>query len=405
MTILFHFRTQGTGAEGVHIAGIAKAFRDAGHTVVFSSPTGVDPLQAAGSNPFKTRSKSRLARLAARAPHLLFEILELAYNVPALIRNWKLIRQHRVELIYERHAFFLFSTAILAQWKRIPLVIEVNELAGDERVRAMPLLMPLARLADRITFRAATTISVVSPHLKRRICGLGIPEDKILVLPNAVEASSISAPSGREECRRQLGLDSAPVVGFVGWFVPWHRLDLLLEAVARIRQDGTPLEILLVGDGPLAEDLRQHAARLGISDSLKFTGAVPHERVRNYIDAMDIAVVPHSNAYRSPIKLFEFMARGRATVAPATEPVKLVIRDGENGILFEPLNASGLEAALRRLAGDSDLRTRVGEQARAAVRTSFTWDKNAEAVLRSALTPFRASHTALSSEPPYPPAS
>ena len=66
MNILYHFRTQGTGAEGVHISGIASALEKLGHQVHFSSPTGVDPRLTAGRNPFeKNHRRSFLANLAA----------------------------------------------------------------------------------------------------------------------------------------------------------------------------------------------------------------------------------------------------------------------------------------------------------------------------------------------------
>ena len=88
MNILYHFRTQGTGAEGVHIAGIANAFERLGHRVIFSSPTGIDPRTTAGANPFaEKKRRSFLARLAAHAPAFVFELLEIAYNAAAYVRN------------------------------------------------------------------------------------------------------------------------------------------------------------------------------------------------------------------------------------------------------------------------------------------------------------------------------
>lgn len=381
MRILYHFRTQGTGAEGVHIAGIANALEQLGHEVFFSSPTGVDPRVSAGANPFAAKRRSWLGRLAAKLPGILFECLELGYNLFALWRNLRLVSALRPDVIYERHAFFLFSTALLARIRRLPLVVEVNELAGDERVRATPWLLPLAVLADRFNFHAASVIVVVSPHLKRRICAMGIPPKKVLVHPNAVSAESLDQPANGATVRGKLGLQDAIIVGFVGWFVPWHRLDLLLEQFARLAVDEPRVHLLLVGDGILGEALAQQAARLKIRDRVVFTGAVPHAQVPDYIAAMDICVVPHSNAYRSPIKLFEFMARGCAVLAPRTEPVESVIADGENGLLFDPEQADQLGAQLKRLAFDAPLRKRLGARAREDIRNRHTWRRNAETVL------------------------
>ena len=383
MNILYHFRTQGTGAEGVHIAGIATAFERLGHRVIFSSPTGIDPRTTAGTNPFaEKKRRGLLARLAAHAPALIFELLEIAYNAVACLRNRAALTRENCALIYERHAFFLCATAFLAQRRGIPLVVEVNELAGDERVRADPWLLPLARLADRLTFQRASLIVVVSPHLQRRITALGIAPEKILVLPNAISAASLDTPADGAPIRARHDCADAIVIGFVGWFVPWHRLDNLLAQFAALATANTRL--MLVGDGTLRETLAAQAAALGIADRVIFTGSVPHAEIPAHLAAMDICVVPHSNEYRSPIKLFESMARARATVAPRTEPIAQVITDGVNGLLFDPQNPASLREALQRLIADPSLRTQLGAAALATIRAHHTWDRNAAAVLEAA---------------------
>ncbi len=381
MNILFHFRTQGTGAEGVHLAGMAGAFRRLGHTVVFSSPASIDPTATAGENPFLPRRRSLLARLAAHAPAVLFELLEIAYNAFAGFRLGTLLRQERFDLIYERHAFFLCITAFLAQRHRLPLVVEVNELAGDERVRADPWLLPLARLADRITFQRARLIVVVSPHLQRRVEAMGISPAKILVLPNGVDEQTLATPADGQSIRRRYQCESAVVVGFAGWFVPWHRLDALVAQFAALAAGKAGLRLMLVGDGPLRKSLETQTSALGIREHLILPGPVPHSKMPEYLSATDICVIPHSNAYRSPIKLFEYMAAGRAIVAPHTEPIALILRHGENGLLFDPENDGALHGQLAALAGDPALRSRLGIQARRDVGERHTWTENARKLL------------------------
>jgi glycosyltransferase involved in cell wall biosynthesis len=381
MNILFHFRTQGTGAEGVHIAGMAGAFRSLGHRVVFSSPSSIDPTATAGENPFRENRRGLLARLAARAPGVFFELLEIAYNVFAGFRLGALLRREPFDLIYERHAFFLCITALLAQRHRIPLVVEVNELAGDERVRAAPWLSPVARLADRITFRRARLIVVVSPHLQRRIESMGISTGKILVLPNGVDEQTLEIRAEGASIRQRYHGENSVIIGFAGWFVPWHRLDALVTQFSILAADDPALRLMLVGDGPLRQTIEAQAAALGIPDRLILPGPVPHSEMPDYLAAMEICVVPHSNAYRSPIKLFEYMARGRAVVAPRTEPIALIVRHGENGLLFNPEDDNDLRTQLAALIADPDLRRRLGEQSRNDVRKRFTWAQNARELL------------------------
>lgn len=380
MRVLYHFRTRGTGGEGVHIAGIANALERLGHPVVLSSPTGADPRQTQGSTPFgEQRKRSLASRLVGLCPGFLFEFLELAYNLAAWWRNRRLLTESEFGLIYERHAFFLFSTALLAKRFQLPLVVEVNELVGDERIRKQPLLKPIAEWADRLVFGQAARIIVVSPHLKRRIVEMGIDDERVVVLPNAIDAVAFAEVPDGLEVRESCGLDAALVVGFVGWLVHWHNLPGLVEAVAEARKVGHDAKLLLVGNGTLEEELRAQAVELGISDHVVFAGAVSRERIASYIGAMDVATIPQSNSYRSPLKLFEYMALERAIVAPATEPIEMVLRANENAVLFDQEDASGLTEAICRLAADSDARRRLGECARADCLRKHTWQANARA--------------------------
>ena len=218
MKILYHFRTRGTGAEAVHIAGIANALEELGHSVVFSSPTGVDPRNTAGQSPYKDQGRpGLLARISRGCPGWVFELLEIGYNLAAYLRNRSLVRAEAADLIYERHAFFLCSSAFLG----LPIVLEVNELVGDKRIRAQPLFAFLARWSDRVIFRKAALIVVVSPHLKRRIEQSGIPGEKILVLPNAVNAEEFAVVASGNSVREKYALERKIVIGFIGWFVEW----------------------------------------------------------------------------------------------------------------------------------------------------------------------------------------
>jgi glycosyltransferase involved in cell wall biosynthesis len=382
LKILHHFRTRGSGAEGVHVAGIANAFAELGHRVVFSSPTGVDPRKTRGANPYAEAGKpGALARLTRRLPAFAFELLEIGYNAPAFFRNAALLQREQCDLIYERHAFFLFSTAFVARRFRVPLVVEVNELVGDPRVRRQPVFSAFARFCDRIVFRAASLIVAVSPHLQRRIAESGIDSKKILVLPNAVDRADFATPADGSGVRRRLGIGDATVIGFAGWFVPWHRLEMLLEVFAGLSAREKNLKLLLVGEGELRAALESVASRLGVRASVIFAGAVPHGEIPAHAAAMDICVVPHSNEYRSPIKLFEYMGQGRAVVAPRTEPIEMIVRDGVNGLLFQPGSNDDLAAQLANLAANPDLRERLGRQAREDVLENHTWTKNARRIL------------------------
>jgi glycosyltransferase involved in cell wall biosynthesis len=382
VNILYHFRTRGTGSEGIHIAGMVEAFDTLGHHVVLSSPTGSDPRRD-GGDPWGTKGKAGAWRLLAHGtPRLAFEALELAYNLPAYRRNAAIVRSERPGLIYERHAFFMWSTATLARKTGIPYVVEVNELVGDERIREQPVLSGIVRRCDAHTLGAADLVVVVSAHLKRRLVERGIDEAKIVVMPNGVTERDVHTRADGAGVRARYGIERARVIGFVGWFLEWHRLDWLVDAFATAFANEPDVYLMLVGSGPSQDDLKARAASQGVGDRLLITGTVPRASVYEHIAAFDVAVVPHSNAYRSPIKLFEYMSQENAVLAPGTEPVRQVLRDMENGCIFTPDDREDLARGMRTLLADGELRRRLGAQARRDVLDHHTWEKNAEAVLR-----------------------
>jgi glycosyltransferase involved in cell wall biosynthesis len=340
--------------------------------VTFSSPTGVDPRLTAGVNPWSTNP--------GKVPKLLFEGMEIAYNAAALARNGRLLAREPFAMIYERHAFFLCTTPLLSRPRNIPLVIEVNELVGDARIRDQPLLKPLAQWADRILFKRADLIVAVSPHLRRRIVARGLPEEKVRVLPNAVPDALARHPADGSTVRARYGFGASTVIGFVGWIAHWHRVDLLIEAFARLDPATNDLRLVLIAEGD-RQPVEEQARQLGLLDRLTITGAVPHADIPAHIAACDICVVPNSNDYRSPIKLFEYMGQGRPVVAPALEPIRSVVSHGDTGYLFEPLSAESMAAAIRALLDSPTLREAIGEKGRQVILARHTWEKNAESVL------------------------
>jgi glycosyltransferase involved in cell wall biosynthesis len=207
------------------------------------SPGGHEPSETAGANPFaehgglKRRIMTRLSRLS---PQVIFEGMELAYNLAAYRKlRPQLTLPHGtegtspVDLIYERQAFFLGAGAYLAQWTQTPYFVEVNELAGEKRVRGQ-VLVSLAKRIERFVFQRADQIIVVSDLLKQKIAESGVDEKKIQVMPNGVDPEIFTPTVDGDGVRREFGIEpSSIVIGFVGWLVPWHSLEMLIEVSLR----------------------------------------------------------------------------------------------------------------------------------------------------------------------------
>jgi len=117
-------------------------------------------------------------------------------------------------------------------------------------------------------------------------------------------------------------------------------------------------------------------------DRVTITGVVDRDRVPDYVAAFDVALQPAVVPFASPLKLFEYLAMGRAIVAPATPNILEVLTDGENAVLFDPDSPDGMPRAIERILNDSELRRRVAGGARGTIeRRKLTWRNNAQRVV------------------------
>jgi glycosyltransferase involved in cell wall biosynthesis len=385
MKFIYHHRTQGRGGEGLHIASLIRALEAAGHELTLVSPPGVDPLQTAGAVPVdKGRTKERgihqLWRWVSRhSPQIVFEVLELCYNLYATIRLLPMLRQYPTAVYYERYAFFLFMGVMVARWYRRPVLLEVNEVVGLKRARGQ-VLVSLARWLERAVFQRADAIFTVSSLLQQEVLRRGAREGTVHVMPNAVDLQWFEHHDCGMQLRQECGLADATVVGFVGWFDFWDRLDLLIDVVQKLLDLYPALRLLLVGDGPVTPTLQAKIRQHHLESTVILTGPVPRTQVPDYIDAMDICVLPDSNSFGSPIVLFEFMAGGKAVIAPDLSPIRDVVEDHVTGLIVQPGDPESLQQALTRLLDDTFLRLRLGQQARQHVMAYHTWNANGHRV-------------------------
>ncbi|WP_285401685.1 glycosyltransferase family 4 protein [Luteibacter sp. ME-Dv--P-043b] len=379
MKILYHHRTRGRHVEGVHIRGIVQALRELGHDVAVMSFPGADPERE--EHAATAAGRGRVASMVTRLPGIVFEVFELLYNVVTLFRMTRAWRVARPALVYERYSLFLFATVWLARRRGIPLVLEINDSALVDRVR--PLVMTrLARRIEGWCLRHASGLVFISTYFldtARRAYGDIAPS---VVSPNAVDLPRFD-PSRFDVAalRAERGLTGRVVCGHIGAFAHWHGVDGFVEAIAGRLADVPELALVFVGDGKTLPAVRELIAARGLSDRVLLPGRVPHDEVAGWIACMDYAVLPNSNAYGSPMKLFEFMGMGVAVVAPDYAPVAEVIADGRTGWLFPRGDAAACVERVLTLARLAAERQRVGSAARAYIASERQWRNNAEQLL------------------------
>ena len=180
--------------------------------------------------------------------------------------------------------------------------------------------------------------------------------------------------------RRELGLENHVVLGFTGFVRPWHGLDRVIDVMANYGPAQT-LHLVVVGDGPAKADLEHMANRLGVADRVRFVGAIDRADIPRYVAVFDIALEPSAVAYASPLKLIEYMAMGKAIIAPDQPNIRELIDDGRTGILVRGEDDIALADAMVSLSTNTELRHSLGRMAACEVcKRGLTWAANAERV-------------------------
>jgi glycosyltransferase involved in cell wall biosynthesis len=368
MRILYSHRIQSRDGQSVHVEELIAAFRQAGHEVRVVGPGFYDAGDFGG--------ESRVvARLRALLPGALHEIAELAYNVPAYRRLRRACREFQPDLIYERYNLYYLAGALLSRRRRLPLYLEVNAPIAEERARYSGLrLRRLARGLERWVWRSATRMLTVTDVLGRMVSAEGVEPGRVEVIPNGIDPRRFAALPARPAGDQPL------VLGFVGFVRSWHGLDAVISAMAA-DEASTALRLVVVGDGPARPELESLTATLGVGDRVSFTGLAARDAVPELVAGFDIALQPKVVAYASPLKVFEYMAAGRAIVAPDQPNIREILTDGETALLFDPAESGSVWRAIQRLVADPDLRRRLGEAARVEIaRRDYTWERNAERI-------------------------
>ena len=277
------------------------------------------------------------------------------------------LRRFGAAALYERIALHSAAGAAAARRVGLPHLVELNAPLLDEAAAYRHLDLPdIADRLERDTLASADMVFAVSPPLVDHALARG--GRRVQLLPNAVAVERFRRPQGRSPTR--------PVAVFLGSLRPWHGLETLAGAW-RLLGAAAP-DLLVVGDGPgrsLLEDV-----------GAKVTGAVPHGRVPTLLSRGDIGVAPYDSdapRYFSPLKVFEYLAAGLATVAAAIPGLEGVLRPG-CAILVPPGDPRALADAVSDLAGDAGKRKRLSRNGRALVVAEHTWRQRARRILEAA---------------------
>ncbi|HET6757193.1 MAG TPA: TIGR04063 family PEP-CTERM/XrtA system glycosyltransferase [Burkholderiales bacterium] len=264
---------------------------------------------------------------------------------------------------------------------RVPLVYEVRafweDAAADHGTgREWGPRYRLTRALETWAFKRADAVTTICEGLKREIIARGIPERKVTVIPNAVNVEHFSnLGEGDPALRKELDLDGAEVLGFIGSFYAYEGLTVLLKALPKILSERKNARILLVGGGPQERALRDLAREF--EGRVIMTGRVPHTEVQRYYDLIDILVYPRLpmrlTDLVTPLKPLEAMAQGRLVLASDVGGHRELIEDGRTGFLFKSGDESDLAQKALTLLKQKESWAAIKVNAREFVEKERNW--------------------------------
>ena len=291
-----------------------------------------------------------------------------------LFKALKVARSFKPHLIHAHIHEGAFIGAILKKLLRVPLLFDCQgsltaEITDHGFVRPGSLLQRSFALLERwINLSSDFIITSAGPTVELLLQS-GVPKDRIRPLMDGVDTETF-APHPKEAIRARLGLPSdRPIVSYLGLLNSYQGVDLLLEAAADLKGQGAKLHFLIMGFPEAG--YREKADQMGLSEMVTFTGRIPYDEAPLYLSAGDIAVSPKISLTEANGKLFNYIACGLPTVAFDTPVNREILGDAALYAKFG--DVIELAGAIGRLAGDRELREKLGRKGRERAVSEHSW--------------------------------
>ena len=305
-----------------------------------------------------------------------------------------LMERHMLDIVHAASNYQVALPAALAARRRgLPFVYEVRSFWEMTRVSWDPgyAERPEARRnegLEQLCLDMATTVLTLNRSMADRLAARGVDRRRLFVLPNCVDADRLTPRPRDRELAGRLGIAPGDVViGYVGTFVPYEGLDLLIRAFSEVHAREPLVKLLLVGDDrplpvamrvPTSDRLRELAAGTGLGRDIIFAGRVSVAEVAVYYSLIDICPFPRRRhevcQITSPLKPLEALAMGKCVLVSDVEGMRDMVEEGVTGLRFESGNVEALAEQLLQAVQRMELRRTVSAAGRQWVRDHRTWD-------------------------------
>jgi glycosyltransferase involved in cell wall biosynthesis len=312
--------------------------------------------------------RSQLGNRAEKAGISVHFVSRGMFRLAAAAKIRKLLEAGRIELVHANEAHAVSAAWLAGVQRQVPFLI-------SRRVG-----YPIGKSwMARARYRAANCILANSAWVAEQAADSGAPKEKLRVVYEGTEIPERFSPGQREQARRRWGLaKETPLIGCVGVLLPDKGQEWLIRALPELRQDFPDIRLLLAGDGPCRDDLKELAKDLDLGDAVIFAGFV--QDVESVYQALDVFLLPSFfEAFNN--SLLAAMAYEIPSLAFRRGALGEIIEDGQSGLLVSGPDTVEISRATRRLLHDREFAKKLGEAGRKRVAENFSADRMVESTL------------------------
>ena len=293
-------------------------------------------------------------------------------------------KAENIDLIHAHSPSLWGLAALLARAKlRRKVVYEIRAFWEDAavdagKIREGGFSYKLRRALETAVVRRADKVVVICQGLRKDLISRGIPEEKIVVVPNGVDTENFAPIKKNVDLIEQYGLEGKIVFGFVGSMFNFEGLELLVEAVAGLeKKTKGKIRVLLVGEGESYGRIKAMIWDEKLSETILLIGKVPHEQVKEFYSIIDVFVYPRIRRriteLVTPLKPLEAMAMGKAVIMSDVGGLVELLDNEECGMVFEAGNTQSLAKVMSELAAEPSKIEILGKSALETVRRDRSW--------------------------------
>lgn len=290
------------------------------------------------------------------------------FNPASVLALRRIIRQEHVRLVHSMGRRVDFLALLAARWSRIPIISHVAIRTASFDVGG--LRKRLYRLVEAWMERRFDLQIAVSRAVEQELQGAGVPSRRIVYIPEAVEVDRLLARQlPRHEACQRLGLDPHWYwVGTIGRLVPMKGQRVFIDAMAHL-QDDSDARGLVVGSGPLADELKALAEQFQLGERVRFLPFLDDQAV--FYSAIDLFVFPSVFSEAFPRVLLEAMVFGRPIIASDLPASREVLEDVPFARYVPPGDAQRLAETVLRMRQGAEQAQRLAAQAPQWVRARY----------------------------------